>query len=255
MRQLSRRWHINSAKPKVVAIIQARMGASRLPGKVLMDVGGRSMLRLVVERTRKAELVDEVVIATTTELEDDAVAEAASGLGVASFRGSIDNVLERYLGAATKFDATVVVRITADCPLMEPTIIDQVIRRHLNSKADYTANILKRTFPRGWDVEVFNLGALAKVSNLTTENYEREHVTIYFHEHQDEFTVINVEAKDELRRPDLRLCVDEPSDIKLVRQIFQELDVNNFSAQDVVDLFERQPELEKINASVQQKVR
>lgn len=212
------------------------------------------MLERVIERTLKAKLIDEVVIATTTEVGDGAVVEAASKLKVGTFAGSVDNVLERYLMAARKFEAQVIVRITADCPLIEPEIVDLVISSHLKGDLDYSSNIFIRTFPRGWDTEVVDLRALEKVHTLNLKPHHREHVTAYFHECPHEFKVFNVEAEGKLYRPDLRLCVDEAADLELVRTVYDKLGREDSSSEAIIDLFDRQPELAAINECVRQKV-
>ena len=240
----------------VISIIQARIGSTRLPGKILMDIAGEPMLQRVTERALRATMLDKVVVATTDLPEDDRTVELAGNLGLDTYRGSSEDVLERYYGAAEKFGGRVIVRITSDCPLIDPKIIDLVVGGHLSSGADYTSSTVKRTFPRGWDVEAFNIDAFKRARLGAKEYHQREHVTPYFREHPEEFKVQSVEAEGKLRRPDLRLCVDEADDLKLVRAVYDELGADgNFTGEDIIDLFERRPELAKINAGVKQKVK
>lgn len=247
---------MSESKPKVVAIIQARVGSTRLPGKILIDIAGEPMLQRVIERVKQATLLDQIILATTELPEDDKVINLAKKLNLEVYRGSSEDVLERYYGAAEKYDAETIVRITSDCPLIDPKIIDLVVGNHLEERADYTSNTIKRTFPRGWDVEVFNMAVLNIIQGVATDPYQREHVTPYFYEYQDNFKILNVEAEGNLYRPELRLCVDEINDLTLVRAVYEALgSKGDFDAADIIDLFDRRPELENINAEVKQKKR
>jgi len=165
---------------RIVAIIQARMGSTRLPGKVLLDLAGEPVLARVVNRTQRATMLDEIVIATTTESRDEAIVELCSSRDWAYFRGSEDDVLDRYYQAAKKHHAEVVVRITSDCPLIEPEIIDLVIWKFLEEDSlDYVSNILSpRTFPRGLDVETMTFEALKRAWQEDKNPAWREHVGV-----------------------------------------------------------------------------
>ena len=162
---------------RVVAIIQARMGSTRLPKKVLMPIGNVTMLARVVRRVQQATLVDQAVVATTTQSADDLIVAECERLEIPFFRGSEDDVLDRYYQTALNFKADVVVRITSDCPLIEPEIIDEVIESFLHEKVDYANNFQVRTFPHGLDTEVMAFAALEKAWYEATELYERVHVT------------------------------------------------------------------------------
>ena len=240
---------------KVVGVIQARMGSSRLPGKTLMDVAGKPMLQHVVERLSRAARIDEVVVATSTHAQDQVILDFAEGMGVRAVAGSEGDVLARYVMAAVESSADLVVRVTADCPLVDPVLSDLVIERYIQEHADYAANCIRQTYPRGVETEVFSAAKLAAIDRLTSKKYEREHVTPYFYEHPESFNLVFLEAQGELHRPDLRLCVDTPEDMTLIRTLFERLgaDSNAFSMLDVVRLMTREPELRAINERVHQK--
>lgn len=240
---------------KVVAVIQARIGSTRLPGKVLEDVSGKPMLWHLISRLKYSVRIDEVVLAIPDSGQNDLLEDFARRNKLRYFRGSEDDVLSRYYGAATEFGAQVIVRITSDCPLIDPGITDRVIGEHLNSGADYTSNTLQRTFPRGLDTEVFTFQSLHIAHEAARENYEREHVTPYIYQHPDLFRFKSVEASGRLKRPDLRLTVDTEDDLRLIREIFHRLYRGNqaFSTEEVIDLFDEHPELAAINAAVRQK--
>ncbi len=202
------------------AIIQARMLSTRLPGKVLKKANGIPLLEMVFERAKKAKKLDKVIIATSTKKADDRIEEFCRKRNIEFFRGSEKNVLERFYLAAKKFGFKTVVRITGDCPLIDPETIDDAITRHFESKADYTSNVFERTFPRGLDVEVFSFGALEKAKNLAKKAGEKEHVTAFIYNHPEIFLLKSLKAEDWRKRPDIRLCVDTEKDFELVEKIF-----------------------------------
>jgi spore coat polysaccharide biosynthesis protein SpsF len=236
----------------VVAIIQARMGSSRLPGKVLMDISGASMLSRVVNRTKQAKLLNQIVVATSDRSIDDAVVREADQLGVLSFRGSENYVLDRYYKAAQLFNADIVVRITSDCPLIDPSIIDKVVRAFLKSGADYASNGLVRTYPRGLDVEAFTMSALTKAWQQASNPYERIHVTPYIYENPTIFKLLSV--SDSHDYSNYRWTVDTPEDLEFVRKIYERLDdKTSFSWHDILALCEKEPALTAINFHIEQK--
>ncbi len=236
---------------RVVAIIQARMGSTRLPGKVLKDLGGETVLARVVNRTRRATLLDEVVVATSVLPADDAIARECEGLKVACFRGDEVDVLDRYYRAAQQFAADAVVRITADCPLIDPELIDATIRSSLDQKADYASNSLVRTYPRGLDVEVFTADALARAWSAAKE-YQRIHVTPYLYENPESFKVISIAG--EVDKSQYRWTLDTAEDLELIRAVYKHFG-NRDSIRwiEVLDLMEAQPELAALNSQVRQK--
>jgi len=240
---------------KVVAVVQARVGSTRLPGKVLKDISGKPMLWHVLNRLRLSTKIDSIILAIPDSKRNDQLEDFSKGLNLHHFRGSEDDVLSRYYGAATKFGADVIVRLTSDCPLIDPRVIDKVIEQHLNSDADYTSNTIRRTFPRGLGTEVFNFATLERAHREAKQDYEREHVTPYIYQHPNLFQLKSVEATGKLRRPDLRLTVDTEEDLKLIREIFKRLQRNGqvFYIEDVINLLDKHPELVAINADVRQK--
>jgi spore coat polysaccharide biosynthesis protein SpsF len=268
--------HKPSSK-KVVAIIQARMSASRLPGKVLLDMGGKPMLARVVERTSRAQLVDDVVVATSQEAADDPIEAFCTDQGYSCFRGSLHDVLDRCYHAAKLKLANVVVRITADCPIIDPLVIDQTIsafygigpdlitdsgssRFHHNSNpipaCDFAANRLpppwKRTFPIGLDTEVCTFSALEIAWKEADQAHQREHVMPFLYENDQRFRILLVNHKPDFG--EYRWTVDTPEDLVLLRQVYLHFGGrDDFSWLEVHELFKNEPELAKINAGVAHK--
>lgn len=236
-----------------VAIVQARMGSSRLPGKVLMDIEGRTMLERVLERTSRAATLNGVVVATTTEASDDPVAALAARRGWHIFRGSQDDVLGRYVEAARRFDADVIVRVTSDCPLIDPDVLDAVVRARADRRADYCSNALaRRTFPRGLDVESVTRAALERAHVEASAPHEREHVTPYVYGHPDRFVLTGVESSEDESRH--RWTVDTPEDLALVRAVYREFGPDGPRTwRDVLPLLVARPDLAALNAHVVQK--
>jgi spore coat polysaccharide biosynthesis protein SpsF (cytidylyltransferase family) len=235
-------------KQKVIAIIQARMGASRLPGKVLAEIVGRPMLWHVVERTRQAQSVDGVIVATSDEAPDDAITSFCASAGIEHFRGSEADVLDRYYQAARKVGADVVVRITADCPLIDGGVVDGVVELFARAGADYASNVNPPTFPDGLDVEVFSFAALETTWKEASKKYQREHTTSYITENPDAFRLANLTHPRDLSG--WRLTVDEAEDLQLVRRVFEALyDADRlFSFEQVVAYLDRHPDLLEINS-------
>lgn len=238
---------------RVVAIIQARMGSSRLPGKVLEDLAGQPMLARVINRTSRAETIDEVIVATTTLPEDDVIELMCQTRGNHFFRGSSDDVLDRYYQTAMTFGADVVVRITSDCPLIEPEIIDRTVKGFLNcSGADYVSNTLERTYPRGLDVEVFSFAVLKQVWEEDDNPAWREHVTPYMRRSPGTFRVFNVSSGVDYSH--MRWTVDTQEDLVFVRRIYDYFQTDSFHWEDVLGFLRSQPDLLDINRHIQQKV-
>jgi len=240
---------------RVVAIVQARMGSERLPGKVLLDVSGKPLLLHCIERISRAKRIDQVVLATTTKPEDKALVDLAKSAGIPAYAGSEDDVLRRYREAAEFAKADVIVRITGDCPLIDPELADRVVEAWLDSGVDLASNVVERTYPRGVDTEVFSMDLLRYLDRFVTKQPEREHVTLHLYKNREQFGIASVETDGPLNRPDLRLCVDTDEDLRLVRAVFEELgkEGNAYSTLDVVELFNRRPELAEINAGISQK--
>jgi spore coat polysaccharide biosynthesis protein SpsF len=237
---------------RAVAIIQARMGSSRLPGKVLADVGGATMLAQVVRRLREATRVDEIVVATSLVLDDDAVADEAARLGAGVHRGSENDVLGRYLGAAREFRAEAILRITADCPLLDPGVVDLVIEA-LTDEVDYASNTHDRSFPRGLDSEALHRDTLERIARLGTSRAAREHVTAFVMEQPALFRIVQVAA--EVDDSDLRWTVDTADDLAMVRGLYEALGLDRAVRpyREVVAAVRERPELAAGNAHVRQK--
>lgn len=234
-----------------VCIIQARMGSTRLPGKVLQDIAGQTMLERVVRRATFAKYIDQVIVATTTAAADDRVEAEACRLGVGTFRGSEADVLDRYYQAALIARADVVVRVTSDCPLLDPDVSDSVIREIFRSGADYVSNTISRSFPRGLDTEAMTMAALTTAWTSAQEPYEREHVTPYLYQGKRGFRIESVTAEADFSHH--RWTVDTAEDVELVRAIYARLGNEPFGWRAVLALLEREPALARINAHVPQK--
>jgi len=228
------------------------MGSSRLPGKVLADIGGATMLAQVVRRLREATRVDEIVVATSLVLDDDAVADEAARLGAGVHRGSENDVLGRYLGAAREFRAEAILRITADCPLLDPGVVDLVIEA-LTDEVDYASNTHDRSFPRGLDSEALHRDTLERIARLGTSRAAREHVTAFVMEQPALFRIVQVAA--EVDDSDLRWTVDTADDLAMVRGLYEALGLDRAVRpyRDVVAAVRERPELAAGNAHVRQK--
>ncbi len=212
----------------VAAIIQARNGSTRLPGKVMMTLAGRRVIEHVVERVQAAGRIRAIVVATTNEEADTTMAEFLSHRGIEVFRGSTHDVLDRYYQTALSRGFKHIVRITADCPLIDPKIIDQVVQEYQKKKVDYCANVLERTFPDGLDVEVFSFEALTRAWQQTQYPAEREHVTLYIRRHPEFFSLANVALNPSLGKE--RWTLDYPEDFDLIERVLQETSRNGHIA-------------------------
>ena len=236
----------------IAAIIQARMNATRLPGKVLKKVAGKTLLEHLVLRLREAKTLGKIVVATTVNPKDKVIENEAERIGIRSFPGDEEDVLDRYYQAAKKFGADAVVRITADCPLMDSGVVDLVVGEYKKAggKYDYVSNIDPPTYPDGMDLEVFSFQALEKAWQEAELPSEREHVTPFIRDHPKFFRKKNVESDKDYSA--LRLTVDEPDDLKLVKIIFERLYPKNqrFSLNDIIRLLEQEPDLAMINAHI-----
>jgi spore coat polysaccharide biosynthesis protein SpsF len=235
-----------------VAIIQARMSSSRLPGKVLEVFGGKTALDHCVERTRACRAIDLVVIATTTEARDDVLVEVCRDRGWRSFRGSENDVLDRYYQAATEVGATHVVRITSDCPLNDPDVISELIARYLAADADYASTSYPRpTFPLGISAEVVRASVLAQAWRDDKNPAWREHVTPYVYRHPELFCLVGLSCEADYSQ--YRWTLDTPEDARLIRTLFDHFGARPFGWRDALAAAEDHPEWQAINASVVQK--
>lgn len=239
---------------KVVAIIQARMGSTRLPGKVLQKVLGKPLLEYQIERVKSAKNIDEIVIATTKCPSDQEIVDFCESASISYFRGSENDVLSRYYEASKMYNADIIVRISSDCPLIDPRIIDLVVEEYLqNTNVDYVSNSLERTFPIGMDTEVFSFSLLEEINNLANSATHREHVTSYIYDASNHYRIKQVKQVSD--NSYIRLTVDTPEDLKLVTQILNILYKENqfFSLEEILRVLKDNPELVLINQHIKQK--
>lgn len=240
---------------RVGTVVQARLGSTRLPGKVLLDIGGRPMLEHVLRRAALARSSAVTVLATTVHPSDDVVAELGSRLGVAIVRGPEEDVLERYRLAVDRYGLDVVVRVTADCPLIDPDLIDRAIELMVADRSvDYVSNTIERTFPRGYDVEALRAAALLAAAAEARRPFEREHVTPFVWRRPWRFRVVQFRNSRDLSS--YRLTVDEADDLALVRSVWERLAPlagEAFGLDAVAELLDKEPSLTRLNAGVKQK--
>lgn len=228
------------------------MGSTRLPGKVLMDLGGGAVLARVVQRVRRSVLAQEIVVATTVSEKDDALVAECDRIKVRYFRGSENDVLDRYYQCAESCTANTVIRLTADCPLIDPELVDTTIQAFLKGPCDYASNALVPTYPRGLDVEVFTMDALHRAWSAARKPYEREHVTPCLYEHPELFRLVSVKVDADYSR--YRWTLDTLEDLELVRTIYASFgNRDDFGWREVLRLMQSQPRLAQINAHVIQK--
>jgi spore coat polysaccharide biosynthesis protein SpsF len=258
---------------RVVAIVQARMSSTRLPGKVLLDIGGETMLARVVRRVQRAISVQQTIVAATQGVADEPIVQECERLGVEMYRGAEEDVLDRFYQAACAYEASTVLRITSDCPLIDPGVIDQVVRAFEEAAPDYASNVIRRTFPRGLDTEVLAFQALERAWREATKPYERFHVTPYLYQHPEQFRLLSVtwwglEAVPPSGAPQsaahngqlagdasqYRWTVDTAEDLSFVREVYRRLgNDDSFRWTEVLDLLEQDPDLSELNRSVRQK--
>lgn len=240
---------------KIAAIIQARMGSTRLPGKIMKKIKGKSLLEHQIERVKKAKNINQIIIATSIKESEQPIIDLCDKLNISCFRGSEKDVLERYYETAKHSEVDVIVRLTSDCPIIDPNIIDSVIDKYLEQPylLSYVSNTIERTFPRGLDVEVFSFEALEKAHVNAVSEAEREHVTAYMYSRKDEIHVASYKGK--IDHSSHRWTVDTPEDFKLIELIINELysPEKIFLTEDVIRLLKQHPDWKKINEHIEQK--
>ena len=230
----------------IECIIQARMGSSRLPGKTLMELENKkTTLDFVIEQLSFSKLINRVVIATTSLDEDNVIEQKVKSLGINCFRGSETDVLDRYYRCAKEFEMKTIVRITADCPIIDPTIVDKVIEQFQSGNYDYAANIIFRTYPVGTDTEIFSFNSLEKCWNEAKQPSEREHVTPFMRNKNSNFKIENIQNDQDLSH--LRWTLDLKEDLILIREIVSKIKNRPILTSDVLDLFSKEPRLISIN--------
>ncbi len=243
------------ADRRIIAIIQTRMGSSRLPGKVMLSLCGTPMFVHVSQRASRATRLDAVIVATSCHVSDNIIEETCRQYSIPCFRGSQENVLDRFIQAGRKAAATHIVRITSDCPLVDPAVVDAVVDA-FQGDVDYACNFLPRTFPRGLDAEMVSLLTLEQISRLELLPHQREHVTPFIYDNPDRFKISNVEAVEQsLRHPEWRWCVDESADYRFIRKVYEALYPIRpaFDSRDVAALLAENPDLAAINTGIKQK--
>lgn len=238
---------------KTLIIVQARMTSTRLPGKVLLPLLGEPMLTRLIERLRRVRLADGIVIATTTNTTDDPIARLCAQQLVPCYRGSEFDVLSRYFEAAQHFGAEVIVRVTSDCPLLDPTLVDRLIARFLQGDIDYASNMLPPSWPYGMAVEIFSARVLGQAHLEAQQVTEREHVTPFIYWNPKRYRLQNVESETNLSY--LRLTVDTADDYELVRRVFAAAYVSkpDFLLEDILQILEHNPEWLNLNRHVEQR--
>lgn len=234
-----------------LVVVQSRLGSTRLPGKVLFDLAGRPLLVRLMERLGRAERPDGVVIATTTDREDDPIAELCSAEGWECFRGHATDLLDRHYQCARHFGAEVVAKIPSDVPLIDPAVVDEVFARFASGGVDYASNLHPPSFPDGQDVEVFSLAALEEAWRCARKDYEREHTTPYIWDRPDRFrlgSVLTADGVDYSLR--YRWTIDYPEDHAFLQRVFADLHSRApaFTYQDVIAYLEQHPDVAQINA-------
>lgn len=240
---------------KVVCILQARMGSTRLPGKVLLPIEGSPVLLHMLQRLSRSREIHQLVVATSTASQDDPIEEVVKTWGGEVFRGNELDVLDRYTQCAGHYDADIVVRVTGDCPLIDPDVTDRVIRALLDQidHFDFASNTVHRSWPRGLDSSVFRRDILETAWKEAVEPAHREHVALFFHHNPQRFRLLSV--RQELDESAHRWTLDTPDDLAFIREIYRRLTRpgQSFGTRDVLELITRHPDLAAMNAHVHQK--
>ncbi|OFS19730.1 MULTISPECIES: cytidylyltransferase domain-containing protein [Clostridium] len=240
---------------KVVCIMQARVGSSRLPGKVLKEICGKTVLEHDVNRLKLVNNIDEIVIATTIEKQDEKIVDEAQRLGVKYFRGSESDVLSRYYFAAKENNADIVVRVTSDCPCLDYNILNDMINKYLDEYEDsnYMSNTVERSYPRGYDAEIFSFKALEEAYNNAEKDYEREHVTPYIYDLNNNFKILSYKNSKDYSK--YRITLDTKEDFEVIRAIYKNLfnKKGYFLLNDVIEFLDSNPQIVEINKEIEQK--
>ncbi len=229
------------------------MGSSRLPGKTMADLAGRPSLRHIIDRLKAVPSLEGIVVATTIDPRDAPIRGCAEEAGVPSYSGSTEDVLGRTLGAAESVGAATIVQVTADCPLVEPSLVEEALAVYREEQPDYVSTVLDgETFPIGLDVEVFSTALLKEIDAATSDPYDREHVSTFIYRQPDRYRLRKIEAEGARRRPDLRLTLDTEDDLEVIRTVYEALWPENptFSIDDAIEFLDRHPELPQRNQEV-----
>ena len=232
----------------ITCIIQARMGSTRLPGKTMEKITkDERVIDFVVEQLKFSKIIEKIIVAIPDSIEDDVTYNHLLSKKIQTYRGSLKNVLDRYYQCAKNISSSVIVRVTADCPLIDPEIVDKVITKFIKNKFDYVSNTHPRTFPYGTETEVFSFNALEKAWNETRNDFDREHVTPYFYKNPNKFSIGNViQEKDQ---SNYRWTIDYNEDLELVKYIANNIIKKPILTSDIINLIIKNPNLLKINES------
>lgn len=241
---------------RVGAIIEARMTSTRLPGKVLLKACGKPLLAHLVERLKRAESLDELIIATTVNETDDPIVRLAEKMDVGYFRGSEHDVLGRVLNAANRFNIDTIVEITGDCPALDPKVVDTCVTAFFKNEVHFLANRIKPTYPGGMDVRVFSTQTLREVELISRDDpAAREHVSLPITDNVEKYKIYSLEAPPELSMPDLNIELDEPDDYKMIKIVFEALYPENpqFDLSDIISYIKKNSEILDVNRKVVRK--
>jgi len=240
---------------KIVATVEARMTSSRLPGKPLLKVLEKTMIEHLLLRLKSVPSIDTIVLATTTNHTDDVLVKEAENLGVKVFRGDENDVMQRVIDASESVEASTIVEITGDCPIIDPQIVEQCIRMFKYNNADYVSNVIPRSYPDGMDTQIFSLKTLKKSASMTKNIIDREHVSLHIRKNPKIFNQIHLVAPPELHWPSLGLTLDEIGDYELIKLLIEKLNKKNFcfSCLDVVNFLKKNTEFLNLNKNVVRK--
>ena len=228
------------------------MSSTRLPGKVLKKISEKPMLSHILNSLKHSKTLDHVVVATTTKKDDDKIVQLCKKMKISVFRGSEKNVLNRFCEAGKKYGATHIVRICADCPFVDPTIVDKIVRKSLLTNVDYVSNTLPKTYPMGYEVEVIKFPALQKAEEMTKDPGDLEHVTLFLMRNLKLFSHYNVEAPISYKKPKIRVCVDTKEDFMVTEKIYNSLNSskNFLSIRQVINFLNKNPKILKLNSHI-----
>jgi len=237
---------------RIIAIVEARMSSSRLPGKVLLPALGTPMLGHLINRLKSVKSIDDIIIATTVNDADLPIVNFSKEIGVHCFRGSEENVMARAIAAAEVMRADIIVEITGDCPIIDPDIVEQTIQMYIYNDADYVSNGHIRSYPDGMDTQVFSLEIIKKSASMTNNALDQEHVTLHIRNNPEVFSHLHLLAPPSLCWPELGLTLDEEADYKLLKKIIETIGVDNslFGCSEVISFLKEYPEFVDINKSV-----
>lgn len=234
---------------KITVMIQARTQSIRLPNKVLASIENQSLISHIIERLKSSKTVEQIILATSSRKEDDRLVEIANKWKISSFVGDENDVLSRFYHAAVKFNADPIIRITGDCPLVDPDLLDKMMKLYLKNSYDYVSNTITPTYPDGLDIEIFSIDALTKSFNEAKLESEREHVTPYIWKNPEKFHLYNFKNSED--QSEFRWCVDEQEDLELIRKIYANFKPRTiFSFNDVIEFLKLNPKISKINNTI-----